>query len=322
MKKKLSSMSITFKMSLYMAMLITFLMTAVGCGNYFSTRSTIREQVLQRGWSMVQSGSSIAAEGLQSGNQDLFRQHLQSIRTNDDLIFAAVINAAGVIVGHTDQKLLGAQASLAASPPAGKTVTTYADSNGKTVGNIFTSPITGRDGKTIGYYQIGINTVKQTSLLNDIIINMLLISFAAVVAGIMLARVMAGRILRHPINDLMEATEHIAAGDFAHQVPVRQMDELGSLSQAFNTMTGHLANLFMSVRTSASELTKSSQIIINLSENFRAAAEKNCRESGDPGENSFSTKKQLEALQEITSSARRVARLVDRLNGLSLQFKL
>jgi len=33
-------------------------------------------------------------------------------------------------------------------------------------------------------------------------------------------------------------------------------------------------------------------------------------------------RKQLEALQEITSSAKKMARLVDRLNSLSLQFKL
>ena len=89
-------------------------------------------------------------------------------------------------------------------------------------------------------------------------------------------------------------------------------------------MTGHLANLFMSVRTSATELTRSSQVILSRSEDFRLAAEK--VKSGDEAINSkeaeLDSKKQLQALSEITSTAKKMARLVDRLNSLALQFKL
>lgn len=319
MGKRMRSRSITFKMSFYMALLITFLMAAVGCGNYYSTSETLRIQSLEKGWSIVRSGTAFAAEHLQAGNPDLLKEHLENIQANGDVTYAAIINAGGKIVAHTDPKQAGKTVAFKNGPPAEKSVSHYTDSKGKPIGNNFLSPIVTKGGSVIGYFQLGLDNSRYQALLTDIIVNMLLISFAAVVAGIMLARVMAGRILKQPINDLKAATEHIAAGDFAHQVPVRQMDELGTLASAFNSMTGHLANLFMSVRTSATELTRSSQVILSRSEDFRLAAEKEAPYSPDAELNS---KKQMEALQEITTSAKRMARLVDRLNSLSLQFKL
>ncbi|MFZ5646648.1 MAG: HAMP domain-containing protein [Bacillota bacterium] len=326
MGKRTGSRSITFKMSFSMALLIVFLMAVVGYGNYYSTSETIRIQSMEKGWSIVRSGTAFAAGHLQAGNPDLLREHLQNIQANEDVTYAAIINAAGKIVAHTDPKQVGKTAAFMGAPPTEKTVSHYTDAKGNPIGNNFLSPIVTKGGSLLGYFQLGLDNSRHQALLADIAINMLLISFAAVVAGIMLARVMARRILRQPIEDLKTATEHIAAGDFAHQVPVRRMDELGSLAAAFNSMTGHLGNLFMLVRTSATELTRSSQVILSRSEDFRLAAEKNRqnaeKEFKDSPEAELNTKKQIEALQEITSSARRMARLVDRLNSLSLQFKL
>ncbi|MCL5057066.1 MAG: HAMP domain-containing protein [Actinobacteria bacterium] len=317
MANRLGARSITFKMSLYMSLLIVFLMAAVGCGNYYNSRETLRIQVLEKGWGIVRSGSAFAAEHLQTGNPNLLQEHLENIRANDDVSFAAIISASGKIVAHTDKKQIGNNINFAEGTPTVRSADGYTD---------FLSPIITNGGSTIGFFRLGLDNSRYQLLLQDIIIKMVLLSFAAVVAGIMLARVMAGRILKKPIGDLMSATEHIAAGDFAHHVPVRHMDELGSLAIAFNSMTGHLANLFMSVRTSASELTRSSQLILSRSEDFKRAVEEACRkEDGkeeSPAGPDAENKKQMEALEEITFSARKMARLVDRLNSLSLQFKL
>lgn len=307
MANRLGAKSITFKMSLYMSLLIVFLMAAVGLGNYYNSRETLKIQVLEKGWGIVRSGSAFAAEHLQNGNPNLLQERLENIRANDDVSFAAIISASGTIVAHTDKKQIGNFANINGGTPTVRSADGYTD---------FLSPIITKDGSTIGFFRLGLDNSRYQLLLRDIIIKMLLLSFAAVVAGIMLARVMANRILKKPIGDLMSATEYIAAGDFAHQVPVRHMDELGSLAVAFNSMTGHLANLFMSVRTSASELTRSSQVILSRAEDFKQAAEES---PAGPGNES---KNQMEALEEITFSARRMARLVDRLNSLSLQFKL
>lgn len=320
--------SITFKMSMYMALLITTLMAAVGFGNYYSTMVSLKEQTFDKGWSIVRSSTALASEYLLTGNNNILSEHMKNILSNEDVRYAAVINAAGVIVAHTDPTMLG-KTFAGGIPPMG-TVRTYTDSAGKPAGNDFISPVTAGEGGTIGYFQLGISSSRYQMLLKDIIINMLMVTLAAIVAGIMLARVMAGRLLKQPIADLSAATEHIAAGDFAHQVPVRQLDELGSLATAFNMMSGHLANLFMSVRTSTTELARSSQAILNRSDAIKLAAENAYRgknseqpESPDVQDNpDLNIKKLLEAQQEITVSAKKMVRLVDRLNSLALQFKL
>lgn len=328
MSKKVSSKSITFKMSLYLSLLIVFLMATVGLANYFNTKNTLRKEALEKGWILVQSGTSVSAGYLQSGATELLHDNLMRIRANGDVSYAAVISAAGRIVAHTDPTQVGKTVAFNDGFPARNTVGTYLDENGKPAGYDFISPIViSMGGTPLGYFRLGLETSRYDRLLDELIINMLLISLAAIMAGMMLARVMAGRILKKPISDLKAATEHIATGDFAHRVPVRQLDELGSLASAFNIMTGHLANLFMSVRTSAAELTKSSQAILNRTEEFRMAAENSRREkeagaAGSPADADFNARRQMEALQDISLSAKKLNRLVDRLNALSLQFKL
>lgn len=328
MSKKTSSRSIAFKMSLYLSLLIVFLMAVVGCGSYFSTKAALRKEALDKGWILVQSGTAFSVGYLQSGSPELLRDNLMKIRANGDVSYAAVINAAGRILAHTDPTQVGKIVAFNDGFPARNTVGTYLDESGKAAGYDFISPIAISMGSApLGYFRLGLDTSRYDRLLEELIVNMLLISLAAVLAGLLLARVMAGRILKNPISDLKAATEHIATGDFAHRVPVRQLDELGSLASAFNTMTGHLANLFMSVRTSAAELTRSSQTILNRTEEFRMAAENASRDreagaAGPPADAESNARRQMEALQDITLSAKKMHRLVDRLNALSLQFKL
>ncbi|MHB8157830.1 MAG: hypothetical protein ACYDEQ_10640, partial [Desulfocucumaceae bacterium] len=220
---KISSRSVTFKMSLYMALLIVFLMAAVGYGNYYSTKETIKIQAMEKGWGIVRSGTAFAAEHLQTGNPALLQEHLTNISANEDVSYAAILSAAGKVVAHTDSNQLGKTITFTGGVPKQKIDGIYTDSQGKPIGNSFISPIITAGGSTIGFFQLGLDNKRNEALLNDIIINMLLLSLAAVSAGIMLARVMAGRILKKPIGDMMKATEHIAAGDFAHKVPVRNI---------------------------------------------------------------------------------------------------
>lgn len=320
--------SITFRMGFNMALLITILMAIVGFGNYFNTMTSMRTQTLENGWSIVRLSGAFAEDQLQVGvpNPELLRQHMENIKVNPEVSYAAIIDLEGKTVAHTDPAQVG-KAVPSSTVLTGKSyVKTSTDAAGKPAGYDFFSPIITSGGFTVGYFQLGLNNSRNVALLNNIIMKSLIISLAAALAGIILARLLTGALLRKPISDLRAATESIATGDFSHRVPVHKMDELGDLAAAFNTMTGHLANLFMSVRISANELSKSSQVIINKSEEFKLASE-NIRQSiaataGEPDDTDYVDKKQLQAIEEMTASAKKMARLVDRLNSLALQFKL
>jgi signal transduction histidine kinase/DNA-binding response OmpR family regulator len=70
-----------------------------------------------------------------------------------------------------------------------------------------------------------------------------IIGLPILVAGALLA----ARSVSKPITRLTEATRTVAAGNRDFQVPVDRDDEVGELSQAFNTMTAELAASYASV---------------------------------------------------------------------------
>ncbi len=66
----------------------------------------------------------------------------------------------------------------------------------------------------------------------------LIIQFVALVIGFALARQITGA-----VHDLFTGTQHVRAGDFGHQIPVRARDQLGELAESFNLMTGEVTAL-------------------------------------------------------------------------------
>jgi len=66
----------------------------------------------------------------------------------------------------------------------------------------------------------------------------LIIQFVALVIGFVLARQITGA-----VHDLFTGTQHVRAGDFGHQIPVRAQDQLGELAESFNLMTGEVTTL-------------------------------------------------------------------------------
>jgi len=66
----------------------------------------------------------------------------------------------------------------------------------------------------------------------------LIIQFVALVIGFVLARQITGA-----IHDLFTGTQHVRAGNFGHQIPVRARDQLGELAESFNLMTTEVTTL-------------------------------------------------------------------------------
>jgi signal transduction histidine kinase/DNA-binding response OmpR family regulator len=101
---------------------------------------------------------------------------------------------------------------------------------------------------------------------------------------------LAARSVSKPITRLTEATRTIAAGNRDFQVPVDRDDEVGELSQAFNTMTAELAASYASVeetvRVRTAELALLQKVAVAANEAAtpaqatRTALELVCRHAG------------------------------------------
>ncbi len=66
----------------------------------------------------------------------------------------------------------------------------------------------------------------------------LIIQSVALVIGFVLARQITGA-----VHDLFTGTQHMRAGNFGYQIPVRARDQLGELAESFNLMTGEVTTL-------------------------------------------------------------------------------
>jgi sigma-B regulation protein RsbU (phosphoserine phosphatase) len=66
----------------------------------------------------------------------------------------------------------------------------------------------------------------------------LIIEFAALVMGLMLAKSITGS-----VHQLFMGTEHARRGDFGHKIAVVARDQLGELAESFNEMTGSIEDL-------------------------------------------------------------------------------
>lgn len=66
----------------------------------------------------------------------------------------------------------------------------------------------------------------------------IVLELAAFATGFMLTRTITSS-----VGELYDATLHVRRGDFAHRVRVRERDQLGSLGESFNEMTGSISEL-------------------------------------------------------------------------------
>jgi sigma-B regulation protein RsbU (phosphoserine phosphatase) len=78
------------------------------------------------------------------------------------------------------------------------------------------------------------------SVLIVLLIILFLVEVVSLGAGIKLTRTITGA-----VHELYEGTLHVREGDFAYRIPVKGDDQLGELSNSFNTMTENLGRLIV-----------------------------------------------------------------------------
>ena len=92
------------------------------------------------------------------------------------------------------------------------------------------------------YQRISSQGVGQGLLVGLIVIGalFLVIQAAALVAGLVLAKSITGS-----VHELFVGTERVRQGDFTHKIAVYEKDQLGELSESFNSMTASIEDLLV-----------------------------------------------------------------------------
>jgi len=259
-------LSVTTKIAIALSLLISFLMAAVGTSVFLRDQALFKNSLEEKGWAAMRVALNLSSTGLLSGDKDFMNSFVNKIASHQDISHVMVLDSAGKVLAKTEEKQSGViindeDTRRALAAKTDKMIVRY-DAGGKPALMDFYTPINAASGGTAGFLRLGVDLSELNKHATDTIINIVLITIAAIFAGIFLAALITKRILQRPLLDLTAATEKLATGDFSYKVPVRNLDELGDLATAFNTMSVHLANLIQSVKSSAIDINKSAEQIL------------------------------------------------------------
>ena len=144
------------------------------------------------------------------------------------------VYSGGEVSAATDP---GGSDSLAASPPTG-----YATGQAFTEGD-YTSElvaVTDSQGATVSQLKVSVRRAAYAAALSEInAITVGAFVLALLIAGAM--GLVVAQTISKPLRRLAAAATAIAHGDLRQELPTQRRDEIGSLAQAFNTMSAQVA---------------------------------------------------------------------------------
>jgi len=193
-------------------------------------RRAIDEQTLAQGQAIADTVKATAGYYVLFGLTDDLKKIIADLRKRNPTIEYADFET-------TDGKTL---ATSAAEPPTPlpKTSGELRGKNDEPL-HLFIVPFTDDAGAAKGYFRLVINhrqadAVSRQLLMAEIVVTLLALAIAVVLAYL------AARLIVRPMLELAHSAKLIAQGDLTQRTTVMSGDEIGSLAETFNAMSGDL----------------------------------------------------------------------------------
>ncbi|MCM3290853.1 methyl-accepting chemotaxis protein [Paenibacillus sp. MER 180] len=119
-------------------------------------------------------------------------------------------------------------------------------------------PINNDRNETIAVFAVDFNNKKIDGDLNSMLWEIIGIGSSIGIVFIIVIAFLIRRLVR-PLTQLSVLSTRVAAGDLTVSIPVRSKDEIGVLSDSFNTMIAQIKHLVTNVKTTADQVAESSQ---------------------------------------------------------------
>jgi two-component system NtrC family sensor kinase len=97
-------------------------------------------------------------------------------------------------------------------------------------------PIRNGSGDIIGMIYVGLQEQKFTDIKKQSFLMFAVITSMGIFTAVIIALILSASLLK-PLDQLVQASEKVARGDFDNSVTVKRMDEIGFLTERFNQMT-------------------------------------------------------------------------------------
>ncbi|TSI08311.1 methyl-accepting chemotaxis protein [Lysinibacillus sp. BW-2-10] len=193
--------------------------------------------------------------------------------------YAFIVNAEGTIQAHPNLQLVKEQVNFItvaenedkASKMTGESLATKEMINNEE--GIYQYSNSDGQKQIIGYHtlengwKMGVMAVENEALsgLNELKQNFLITSIIIIGIGILFA-LFVTRSVSRPINHVVRISEHLAEGDFTHEISpkyLKRIDELGVLSRSLTKMVVSMREMIVHVEKSASDVNSASNEVMN-----------------------------------------------------------
>ncbi|SMP65116.1 HAMP domain-containing protein [Anoxynatronum buryatiense] len=312
--KKRKGFSLTFKVSMTITLLITFLMLGMGTMTYFMNQRVLIQQETRQGKSIAMFAGEIMENAMTGSDTEPMLSVISLMKEDPKITQVYVTNIKGEIMAHDQQERLGnhmqSRALSAAMEQGVLQVQQTTSETGDRPVLLFVVPLANVLGQTDAYLHFTTDLLPAQQFLMESALQWVKIFVGVVLVSLVLIRIIIVKSVGKPVKQLLTATEQAAVGDFSGELEPAAADELGHLAEGFNLMNRQLGVLFRSIYQTVEEMDYASKLIVNRSETMASA------------DDSWSADKQQEWLREILSSGKRLTRVSQKLQTFLNQFQV
>jgi len=262
----LSSLSLAFKLSVVLSLIVAGVAAAIGGAMVDRDRQRLREELRGKALLLARSVAVTAPEPLLRGDSWTLYKMLRQLTQGPDgaretaLVAAMVLDPEGRVLAHLYPALFPIGLPLMAdnSPERPRLQAELAmrdsgifDGEGFIEG---VAPVQA-SGKNLGLARVRLSTLELDKETASAGVSVLLLSVSIAMTGIILGSIWSIRTLR-PLHTLARSMEELGRG-VVHPLPVSRGDEIGQLITSFNRM----ANELDEKRKLAGELAANEKVI-------------------------------------------------------------
>jgi len=232
MMKTKRFISLRVKFTLFLSVFLVAILIVTGQVIISKLRPYLEIELKKKGEALVANLASNAAESVLIGDEMLLASYMDKVKNDSSVVFAGVYNSKGLLLSHTDMKL------LKGSPDLSDNLILSLEENAEfKVIKVTSSLIASK--KKIGYVVVGFSDEEIQKAVSNIRSIILTITLLVLIAGILFSIFSIGYSLR-AVNLLSEGVRKIGSGNLDFKVKVKTGDELEKFADAFNEMTANL----------------------------------------------------------------------------------
>jgi sigma-B regulation protein RsbU (phosphoserine phosphatase) len=235
-------MSILTKFSLAVIALLLLSAGSVAWMGVQSQRDALQSEAIQRGRAIARSLAAASADAMATGDPlTLVNLAVDAKAQNEDVVYAALVDRAGKVVGHADRAALGHPFQLEGAQDlpglgAGVRKGLY---GGEEVWDLAVEVLPKGAKEPVGLAHVALSQTAVLASIRSVALRQSLLALLLLAVGAFLSVALVGLLVR-PLRDLSEAARLVGQGDFTVQVKVPSKDEVGQLIERFNHMTANL----------------------------------------------------------------------------------